>query len=294
MLPKHESLYRYQLVFLLLFIYFQSLLYFHPCFLFLYLWWRLKGGRVWPPKGGPIQRGILLRLLEPWVNYLPRMSKYQVIVLARSLPLSLFSTTTIQHSLIGIRCPPLNFVGNPQNGSLHPQPIKPNHIITLPHPQSLPLLQLHSLGSSLQLHFFLTLSFRLLPPICGFFLILLHILTITRGTPESFTTLARCAQIFGKETTRRAIHASLLMAYSSVGSTLLITRLTLTRMGPIAADKYVSSLTCWSSSGFFPSKVLGIMGRSSHMMVHLFNSLLTRICLKVITLRRREGRGEAD
>ena len=89
MSPKNESPYRYQLVFLLLFIYFQSLLYFHPCFLFLCLWWHPKGGRVWPPKGGPMQHGILLRLLEPWVNYLPRMSKYQVIVLARSLPLSL-------------------------------------------------------------------------------------------------------------------------------------------------------------------------------------------------------------
>ena len=140
MSPKNEFSYRYQLVFLLLFIYFQSLLYFHSCFLFLCLWWRRKCGRVWPPKGGPMQHGILPRLLEPWVNYLPRMSKYQVIVLARSLRLSLISTTTIQHSLIGIRCSLLNFVENPQNGYLNPQPIKPNHIITRPHPHSLPLL----------------------------------------------------------------------------------------------------------------------------------------------------------
>ena len=235
-----------------------------------------------------MRHGILLRLLEPWVNYLPRMLKYQVIVLARSLPLSLISTTTIQHSLIGIRCPPLNFIGNPQNGSLHSQPIKPNHIMTLPHPQSLHFLQLHPLGSSFQLHFFLTLSLRLLPSICGFFLILFHILTITGGTPRSFTTLAWSAQSFGNETTRRAIHASLLMACSSVGFTLPVTGLTLARMGPVATDEYVSSLTCRISSGFFPSKVLEIMGRSSHTMTHLFDSLLTRICLKVTT---RKGGG---
>ncbi|CBI39125.3 unnamed protein product, partial [Vitis vinifera] len=39
---------------------------------------------------------------------------------------------------------------------------KSGHIIPPPHPQSLPFLQLHPLGSSLQLHFFLTLSLRFL------------------------------------------------------------------------------------------------------------------------------------
>ena len=136
--------------------------------------------------------------------------------------------------------------------------------------------------------FFLTLSLCLLPSICGFFLILFHILTITGGTPRSFTTLARSAQSFGNETTRREIHASLLMACSSAGFTLLVTGLTLARMGPVATDEYVSSLTCRISSGFFPSKVLGIMGRSSHTITHLFDSLLTRICLKVTT---RKGGG---
>ena len=199
-----------------------------------------------------------------------------MIVLARSLPLSLISTTTIQHSLTGIHCPPLNFIGNPQNGFLHSQPVKPSHIITLQHPQSLLFLQLHPLGKSFQLHFFLTLSLRLLPSICRFFLILLYILTIIGGTPRNFTTLARSAQSFRNETTRRVIHTSLLMACSSAGFTLLVTRLTLARMGPVATDEYVSSLTCRISSEFFPSKVLGIMGRSSHTFTLAFDPYLSK------------------
>lgn len=101
------------------------------------------------------------------------------------------------------------------------------------------------------------------------------------GTPGSFTTLARRARSFGKETARRAIHASLLMACSSAGSTLLVTGLSLARMGPVAAGEYVSSLTRRSSSGFFLSRVLGIMGRPSHTTAHLSDSLLTRICPRV-------------
>ena len=113
MSPENESPYCYQLVFLLLYIYLESLLWFHLCFLFLCLWW--------PPKGGSVRHGILLRLLEPWVNYLPRMLKYQVIVLARSLLLSLISTIS---TLIRTCCPPLNFVGKttPTKPSHHLQP----------------------------------------------------------------------------------------------------------------------------------------------------------------------------
>ena len=104
--------------------------------------------------------------------------------------------------------------------------------------------------------FFLTLSLCLLPSIYGFFLILFHILTITGGTLGSFTTLARRARSFRKETARRVIHARLLMACLSVGSTLLVTKLTLARMGPVDADEYVSSLTRRSGSRFFLSKLL--------------------------------------
>ena len=46
------------------------------------------------------------------------------------------------------------------------------------------------------------------------------------------------------------------MACLSVGSTLLVTKLTLARMGPVDADEYVSSLTRRSGSRFFLSKLL--------------------------------------
>lgn len=40
-----------------------------------------------------------------------------------------------------------------------------------------------------------------------------------------------------------------------------------------------------SSSGFFLNKVLGIVDGLSHTTTHIFDSLLTHICLKVATLR---------
>ena len=79
-------------------------------------------------------------------------------------------------------------------------------------------------------------------------------------TRESSITLEMHALIFARETVKKGIPVSLLMAFLSVGSTLLVTVPSHAKTVPVVKEGFVFSLTRRSSFGFYPSRVRKVMG----------------------------------
>ena len=79
-------------------------------------------------------------------------------------------------------------------------------------------------------------------------------------TRESSITLEMLALIFVRETVKKGIPVSLLMAFLSVGSTLLVTVPSHAKTVPVVKEGFVFLLTRRSSFGSCPSRVREVMG----------------------------------